>query len=602
MKFNRIYLALLGVILLAAGCGGNGAIVPLGSGSLTGYLYAKSYNNTPAAARAVARSAEQAAPDGYVAVSGATVQILNSPYSSVTTGADGKFTFSEVAEGTYTLRATKEGTMEPLEFTATVRRNETTILNNSSTMTMSPSATGTLTITATAECSVSVPVQGDVYVNDINTFATTPIAVLSNVAAGSYRVTVKANGYLDPVEQNVTIADGGSGSLSFQLAPDGNATPYAVIASPSDASTVIQGNNVTFSGTGVDCEDGTLTGSNLTWTSSIDGALGTGTALSVSTLSVGTHTITLKATDSAGAYGTAKITLTVTASGSNTAPTAAIVSPTNESSYTAGASVTFIGAGTDTENGILSGSRLVWTSSRDGQIGTGVSFSKTDLSVGTHTITLTVTDGGGLTDTASVTITVTTSSSVNNAPVAQIAAPISGGIYTTGTAIRFAGAAADTEDGTITGSSLVWTSNVDGQIGTGASFTKADLTQGNHTITLTATDSGGLTDTATVTISVVATSTANNAPVVAIAAPFTGSTYISGANILFMGGAADVEDGTLTGSSLVWFSDLDGQIGTGTNFQTTALSVGTHTITLIATDSAAATGSAAASITITALP
>ena len=50
-----------------------------------------------------------------------------------------------------------------------------------------------------------------------------------------------------------------------------------------------------FAGTGSDPEDGTLTGASLVWTSSINGQIGTGTSFSTTTLSAGTHTITLTA-------------------------------------------------------------------------------------------------------------------------------------------------------------------------------------------------------------------------------------------------------------------------------------------------------------------
>ena len=48
---------------------------------------------------------------------------------------------------------------------------------------------------------------------------------------------------------------------------------------------------------------------------------------------------------------------------------------------------------------------LVWTSSIEGQIGTGESFSAL-LSVGVHTITLTATNAGGAVATDQVTVTV----------------------------------------------------------------------------------------------------------------------------------------------------------------------------------------------------
>lgn len=102
----------------------------------------------------------------------------------------------------------------------------------------------------------------------------------------------------------------------------------------------------------------------------------------------------------------------------NTPPTAAITIPSDGSTYTSVDSIIFSGTGYDTEDGALSGSSLVWKSNVDGQIGTGTSFTNSSLSVGTHTITLTVTDSGGLTGSDSVNIIVesTTSSGTIQLP------------------------------------------------------------------------------------------------------------------------------------------------------------------------------------------
>jgi subtilisin family serine protease len=91
----------------------------------------------------------------------------------------------------------------------------------------------------------------------------------------------------------------------------------------------------------------------------------------------------------------------------NAAPTATITAPASGASVTKGASVTFTGSGTDAEDGALSGASLVWTSSIDGQIGTGATFATTSLSAGTHTITLRARDSKGATGTTTRTITVT---------------------------------------------------------------------------------------------------------------------------------------------------------------------------------------------------
>ena len=75
----------------------------------------------------------------------------------------------------------------------------------------------------------------------------------------------------------------------------------------------------------------------------------------------------------------------------------------------------------------------------------------------------------------------------------------------------------------------------------------------------------------------------NTSPQVQISSPSSGESFGEGASLTFSGSASDNEDGNL-GSSLVWLSSLDGQIGTGPTFQR-VLSLGIHTVTARVTDS-----------------
>mgnify|MGYP000153228604 CR=1 FL=1 len=122
------------------------------------------------------------------------------------------------------------------------------------------------------------------------------------------------------------------------------------------------------------------------------------------------------------------------------------------------------------------------------------------------------------------------------------------------------------------------------------------LDAGAHTITLTATDSQGVSGTASIN-SNVDPAPVNNPPSASINIPDDVFTFLTTDTINFAGTGSDAEDGDLTGSSLVWSSNLAGQIGTGTSINM-SLGAGIHTITLTATDSLGAAGSESINITV----
>ena len=107
------------------------------------------------------------------------------------------------------------------------------------------------------------------------------------------------------------------------------------------------------------------------------------------------------------------------------------------------------------------------------------------------------------------------------------------------------------------------------------------------------TDAGGLSATASITITV---TVPNSAPVVTITSPLGGSTVLSGSPIQFAGSATDTQDGNLS-AKIVWNSNLSGQIGTGSSV-TTTLTAGTHVITASVRDSAGATASSSVTLTV----
>ena len=175
-------------------------------------------------------------------------------------------------------------------------------------------------------------------------------------------------------------------------------------------------------------------------------------------------------------------------------------------------------------------------------------------------------------------------------PVVTIASPANGASFHVKSSITFSASALDSEHGNLS-SSLVWSSDREGSLGTGAEFTRALAVEGQHSITAAVTDLLGNKGSATVAIQVV-----NDPPVVQITAPADGATFLSGATASFTGTASDTEDGVLT-PNLAWYVDNNATpFGTGGS-SSVSLPDGTYLITARATDSGGKTGSASIRIT-----
>jgi hypothetical protein len=157
--------------------------------------------------------------------------------------------------------------------------------------------------------------------------------------------------------------------------------------------------------------------------------------------------------------------------------------------------VSFAGSASDVTDGDLTGS-MVWTSDLDGVIGNGGSFDAF-LSEGVHLITAAVTDSGGFLVKAQITVNALSSSP----PEITILSPADRAVFSYSEEITFTGQALDNEDGDIS-SQIVWSSDLFGQFGVGASFGASGLGAGVHRITAEITDSSGLMRSAEIVIAI----------------------------------------------------------------------------------------------------
>jgi parallel beta-helix repeat protein len=205
----------------------------------------------------------------------------------------------------------------------------------------------------------------------------------------------------------------------------------------------------------------------------------------------------------------------------------------------------------------------VWTSSLDGELyrGSDMAFTATDLSPGRHTIFLKVLDiYGKWSSKVSVEVR------INGLPIASIVS-IERPLVNDGEEVTFKGRYVDFEDDV---RELVWTSDIDGEIGRTTDFTLTNLTNGTHTITFQVRDGFGVwSNLATAEVIV------NGRPLAFIESiehPFVNESE----SVIFRGDFVDAEDGVV---GHWWESDLDGFLSDQLSFFTSSLSNGTHEIT-----------------------
>jgi len=193
--------------------------------------------------------------------------------------------------------------------------------------------------------------------------------------------------------------------------------------------TVTEGATVYFDGSTYSSDsDGTIT--KYEWDFKNDGVYdwnSTVTGKTTYVYSAGSYTGKLRVTDDDGATSTDTVSITV-----NPAPVliASIISPSDGQIFLQGASVTFTGS----VSGGVSPYAYSWSSNLDGVIGNTLTFNKSNLSVGVHTITFQVTDSAPVPVTASDTITITitndvTPPNIQNAQVNPTSGP-AGTIFT----------------------------------------------------------------------------------------------------------------------------------------------------------------------------
>ncbi len=284
-------------------------------------------------------------------------------------------------------------------------------------------------------------------------------------------------------------SDFNDGMDSIWVFVEGLDGPNVVILTPLPHTQFPELGLITFGGYAIDDEDGSLPSERLSWWSSIDGNIGVGVPL-MRALTAGEHIIVLTATDYDGMTGTDTVQITVL-----NYPEPLILTPANGSRFRDDDIIIAKGMAYDVEDGAIPGTSLSWLIA-DTLIGTGDSIAFM-LPAGVHRINLTAVDSDDMEATVSVQVRVDASTP----PYIEIIAPEDGHAVSEDVPIVFRCIANDVEDGDLTGTDIEWTSDIElpPTIGYGTYFTTG-LSSGTHTITATATDSDGLSTSASINV------------------------------------------------------------------------------------------------------
>jgi len=198
--------------------------------------------------------------------------------------------------------------------------------------------------------------------------------------------------------------------INAQEEEPGDQKPTATIIKPSTSATVTanQGESVEFQGYGTPSEGMII---EYSWRSNKDGNIGTTSAFTKSSLSVGIHIIYFKVRDSNDWSDEVSSDLVIL-EGSGTEPTNNAPTADAGGPYAGyeGFTIVFNGSGSTDDTTITT---YGWDFG-DGETGSGYKLSHIYTTSGNYTITLTVTDDSGLSNTDTTTATITSEDNTNN--------------------------------------------------------------------------------------------------------------------------------------------------------------------------------------------
>ncbi len=227
----------------------------------------------------------------------------------------------------------------------------------------------------------------------------------------------------------------------------------------------------------------------------------------------------------------------------SSSPVVAITSPVSGSSVTSGSNISITATaseynGTITNVSLYSGATLLGSSSSS-----PYTYVMNNPAVGSYNLTAVATDAKGVSTTSTLVSVTVSSQTQSSSPVVTITSPASGNSYTAGSNVTVTTTASET-NGTIATISLYNGSGL--LLGTSTSspynFVDSNMAAGGYSFYAVATDVNGVSTTSS---TVAITITSATSPVVSIASPSNGSTYVQGSTFTITSNASET-NGTIS--------------------------------------------------------
>jgi uncharacterized protein YjdB len=335
-------------------------------------------------------------------------------------------------------------------------------------------------------------------------------------------------------------------------------TPTSISISPGTASGTL-GQSAQFTATVYDSRGRVVTGKLITWTST-DSTVVSINASGVAT-GIGVGNANLVATTS-GVSAQAQVSVTGTA-------IASIALTPNTASGAVGDSVQFAATMRDASGNVLSGRRVLWTSTAPGVVSVDTAGWARALSVGTATITAT---SAGISASAATSVLAGGTVTPPAPTVARVVVSPSSASGNVGDSAPFTATAYDSAGAAMTGLAVSWaTSNAAVVTVTSAGYATA-TGAGSASVTATI---GGASASAAITVA----GAAPSAPVVArvVVNPASASGNVGDA-AQFSAIAYDATGAAMTGQTIAWSSSNPAVVTVNSAGYATAIGAGTASL------------------------